>query len=90
VIGVSGGRDDALELHGEHSEVEYLDEGEFSLVLSRLNLNLFCFEWRVGGTLVTLFCVKRVLSFVLSVRKNLWNLLPHLHGAKISKLSFQS
>ena len=69
---VSGGGDDALELHGgEHSEVEDLDEGEFSLVLSRLNLNLFCLEWRGVGTLVTLFCVKRVLSVVLSVRKNL-------------------
>ena len=88
MIGVSGGGGDALELHGEHSEVEDLDEGEFSLVLSKLNLDLFCFEWRVDGTLVTLFCVKRVLSVVLSVRKNLWNLLPHLHGAKISELSF--
>ena len=89
VIGVSGDvGGDALELHGEHSEVEDLDEGEFSLVLSKLNLDLFCFEWRVDGTLVTLFCVKRVLSVVVSVRENLWNLLPHLHGAKISELSF--
>ena len=88
VIGVSGGGGDALELHGEHSEVEDLDEGEFSLVLSKLNLDLFCFEWRVDGTLVTLFCIKCVLSVVVSVRENLWNLLPHLHGAKISELSF--
>ena len=81
MIGVSGDvGGDALELHGEHSEVEDLDEGEFSLVLSKLNLDLFCFEWRVDGTLVTLFCVKRVLSVVVSVRENLWNLLP-LHGA---------
>ena len=68
MIGVSGGGGHALELHGEHSEVEDLDEGEFSLVLSKLNLNLFCFEWLVDGTLI---CVKRVLSVMLPVRKNL-------------------
>ena len=68
MIGVSGGGGHALELHREHSEVEDLDEGEFSLVLSKLNLNLFCFEWLVDGTL---FFVKRVLSVMLPVRKNL-------------------
>ena len=94
MIGIRGGGD-ALELHGEHSEVEDLDKGEFSLVLSRLNLNLFCFKWRVDGTLVTLFCVKRVLrpqchSCCQCTEEHLWNLLslPHLHRAKISELSF--
>ena len=76
--GVSGGGGDALELQGEHIEVEDLDEGEFGFVLPKLNLDLRCFEWRED---VTFFCVIRVLSVLQSIRENLWNLLPHLHEA---------
>ena len=62
MIGVSGGGGDALELHEEHSEVEDLDEGEFSLVLSRLNLISVATSGVSMGlwSLVTLFCAKCV------------------------------
>ena len=64
-------------------EVEDLDEGEFSSILSKLNLDLLCcFKRRVDVTSIN------VLSVFLSVWKYWLNLLPHLHKANIFELSF--
>ena len=62
--------------HGEHNTGDCFDNGEFE---PKLNLDLFCLEWRVD--VGTFFCVLLVVS-VGSVWENLWNLLLHLHGAK--------
>ena len=63
---------DALLLeHGEHNTGDCFDNGEFE---PKLNLDLFCLEWRVD--VGTFFCVLRVVS-VGSVWENLWNLLLH-------------
>lgn len=67
--------------HGEHNTGDCFDNGEFE---PKLNLDLFCLEWRVD--VGTFFCVLRVVS-VGSLWENLWNLLLHLHGAKMSELS---
>ena len=75
---------DALLLgHGEHNTGDCFDngDGEFE---PKLNLDLFCLEWRVD--VGTFFCVLSIVS-VGSVWENLWNLLLHLHGAKMSELS---
>ena len=57
--------------HGEHNTGDCFDNGEFE---PKLNLDLFCLEWRVD--VGTFFCVLRVVS-VGSVWENLWNLLLH-------------
>ena len=66
---------------GEQNTGDCFDNGEFE---PKLNLDLFCLEWRVD--VGTFFCVLRVVS-VGSLWENLWNLLLHLHGAKMSELS---
>ena len=76
---------DSAELHGGHCGVWIV--GVFPIEKLNLLFFLFCF---VRLHELTFFCDERVLSVVVTFRKNLWNWLPHLQELKISELSLMT